>query len=277
MLLTLLGTGTSTGVPVIGCTCETCSSSDPRDKRLRTSALLDVAGERILFDCGPDFRQQMLRTAPRPCPSDDPEAHLPQLSAIFITHEHADHVCGLDDLRPGRLFGKVPIYAEDRVVKNLRARLPYCFLPREKRYPGVPAMELKEIRPYQPVRVGEVEVLPLRVWHGKLPILGFRIGLVRKGGASVGPLAYITDMSTMDPHDLSLLHGLRVFVVNALRPWPHPSHQTVSDAIRLSERLGSPETYLIHLTHDIRPYRIADANLPPHVHYGYDGLQIRCS
>ena len=262
MRITLLGTGTSTGVPVIGCTCETCTSRDRRDWRLRTSAMLDAAGERLLFDCGPDFRQQMLSVPFR------------RLSAIFLTHEHADHVCGLDDLRPGRIFGEVNIYAEERVADNLRERLPYCFIPKEKRYPGVPALELHTLSPHVCVRIGRVEVLPLRVMHGRLPILGFRVGLLGEGGARQGPLAYITDMSALPEGEIEHLRGLSVLVVNALRPWRHPSHQTVAEAIALSREIGCPQTYLIHLTHDIRPYRMFEPNLPPHVHLGYDGLRI---
>lgn len=219
---------------------------------MRTSALLHADGERILFDCGPDFRQQML------------SVDFQRLSAIFITHVHADHVCGLDDLRPGRIFGEVNIYAESRVCKNLRERLPYCFIPKEQRYPGVPALNLHEIQPHVPVKIGAVEVLPLRVIHGRLPILGFR----------VGDLAYITDMSALPDGEIELLRGVKLLIVNALRPWWHPSHQTVEDAIALSEELGCPPTYLIHLTHDIRPHRIFEPNLPPHVHLGYDGLSI---
>lgn len=258
MRLTLLGTGTSTGVPVIGCRCPVCSSSDPRDHRLRTSALLEAEGERLLFDCGPDFREQMLRFGLQP----DRRGRL--LSAILLTHEHADHIAGLDDLRPSHLFGEVPVYAEGRVCKLLRERLPYCFQPPEKRYPGVPRMVLHEMHPHKAVHIGGVEVMPLRVLHGRLPIVGFR----------VGALAYITDMSCMAPEEELNLRGLRLLVVNALRHTSHPTHQTISEAIDLSQRLGMPETYLIHLTHQIRPHAQEQASLPPHVHLGYDGLRL---
>ena len=258
MRLTLLGTGTSTGVPVIGCNCPVCTSADWRDRRLRTSALLEAKGERLLFDCGPDFREQMLRFGLRP----DETGRL--LSAVFLTHEHADHIGGLDDLRPSHLFGEVPVYAEARVCALLRERFPYCFQTADKRYPGVPQMALRVMCPHEPVRVGTVEVLPLRVMHGRLPIIGFRIG----------PLAYITDMSSMAPEEEMLLKGVRLLVVNALRHVSHPTHQTISDAIALSERLGEPSTYLIHLTHQIRPHAKEDAALPAHVHLGYDGLQL---
>ena len=258
MRLTLLGTGTSTGVPVIGCNCRVCTSNDPHDHRLRTSALLEADGERILFDCGPDFREQMLRFGLRP------DEHGRLLSAIFLTHDHADHIGGLDDLRPSNVFGHVPVYAEKRVADNLRSRLPYCFVKSGERYPGVPHISLNEVRPQVPVNVGAVEVLPLRVMHGQLPILGFR----------VGRLAYITDMSAMEASEEEHLQGVEVLVVNGLRHTYHPTHQTVADAVAMAGRLGWPQTYLVHMTHQVGLHAEEDATLPPCVHLGYDGLQI---
>jgi len=259
MKLTFLGTGTSTGVPVIGCRCRTCMSADVRDYRLRCSALLEVSDSqardgvrRILFDCGPDFRQQMLNL----------DFH--RLDAIFITHEHYDHVGGLDDLRPYSLFGDVTIYADPYCAQHLRERLPYCFTPKERRYPGVPAIDLEDITPHQSVRVGKVEVLPIWVLHGKLPILGFR----------VGNMAYITDMKTMPETELPYLQGVRTLVVNGLRHESHPTHQTIEQAIDFSRGLGLPETYLIHMSHHIHPHAEEDVRLPAHVHLAYDGLCI---
>ncbi|MCF0159598.1 MAG: MBL fold metallo-hydrolase, partial [Bacteroidaceae bacterium] len=209
MKVTLLGTGTSCGVPQIGCGCEVCTSADVRDKRLRCSALIEEDGKRILIDCGPDFRQQMLRTDFAP------------LDAVLITHEHYDHVGGLDDLRPYSIFGDVDVYAEQLCIDHLMERIPYCFTPKEKRYPGVPAINLLPVIPHQVIRVAQkppmslddssldesirekrrlamtvrlqggqpeapLEIIPVRVMHGRLPIIGFRIK----------EFAYITDMSS---------------------------------------------------------------------------------
>ncbi len=175
MKLTILGSGTSNGVPQIGCHCRTCRSTDPRDRRLRCSSLIESdSGTRILIDCGPDFRQQIM-----PLPSQ-------HLDAIFITHEHYDHVGGLDDLRPVQLFN-VNVYAERLCADHLMQRIPYCFTPKEKRYPGVPSINLEQMDLHVPVKVGDVTVIPFRVMHGLLPIAGFRIGT----------LAYITDMSSI--------------------------------------------------------------------------------
>jgi len=259
MRLTFLGTGTSTGVPVIGCRCRTCTSTDARDHRLRCSALLEAEDvtsldgwRRILFDCGPDFRQQIMSVDFR------------RLDAIFISHEHYDHVGGLDDLRPYSLFGDVTVYADPLCAQHLRERLPYCFTPKERRYPGVPAIDLEDVHPHERVCVGKVDVMPIRVMHGKLPILGFRIG----------SLAYITDMKTLPPTEVSLLEGIRVLVVNGLRHESHPTHQTIEDAISFSRSLGFPETYLIHMSHHVRIHAEEEATFPPHIHLAYDGLQI---
>lgn len=259
MKITILGTGTSTGVPQIGCRCVVCTSNDPRDRRLRCSSLIEADDptapdcvRRILIDCGPDFREQMLRTDFR------------RLDAIFITHEHYDHVGGLDDLRPFSIFGDVVVYAEALTAEHLRQRIPYCFTPKERRYPGVPSIDLEEIQPHVPLKVGNVEVLPLRVMHGKLPILGFRIG----------DFAYITDMKTMPDTDVRLLRGVRKMIVNGLRHEQHPTHQTIEDAVNFIERLGRPESWLIHMSHHIRLHAVEEQDLPPHIHLACDGEVI---
>mgnify|MGYP003289971344 FL=1 len=257
MKITLLGSGTSTGVPEIGCTCPVCTSSDPRDNRLRCSGLIEVDGVRILMDCGPDFREQMNRL-------DD----FKPIDAVLVTHEHYDHVGGLDDLRPFCRFRDIPVYAEDYMAQHLRERIPYCFT--QHPYPGVPRITLAAIAPGVPFHVSnaegtQVEVLPIRVMHGKLPILGYRIG----------NFAWITDMLTMPESEYEHLQGLEVLVMNALRPQPHGTHQSISEALENVERLAPKETYFIHMSHHVGLHEEAEKQLPPHVHFAYDGLTIR--
>ena len=164
MKLLFLGTGTSTGVPEIGCTCPVCTSKDPRDNRLRTSALIHTdSGETLLMDCGPDFRYQMLRSV-----------FFGPIDGVLVTHEHYDHVGGLDDLRPYGRWGDIPIYSDTYTAQHLRARMPYCFV--EHTYPGVPRIFLREVQAGEAFRVGDTEVMPIQVMHGRLPILGYRIG-----------------------------------------------------------------------------------------------------
>ena len=244
-------------MPEIGCTCPVCTSSDPRDNRLRCSGLIEVDGVRILMDCGPDFREQMNRL-------DD----FKPIDAVLVTHEHYDHVGGLDDLRPFCRFRDIPVYAEDYMAQHLRERIPYCFT--QHPYPGVPRITLEEIAPGVPFHVSnaegtQVEVLPIRVMHGKLPILGYRIR----------NFAWITDMLTMPESEYELLQGLEVLVMNALRPQPHGTHQSISEALENVERLAPKETYFIHMSHHVGLHEEAEKQLPPHVHFAYDGLTIR--
>lgn len=256
MKITVLGSGTSTGVPEIGCTCPVCTSSDVRDKRLRCSGLVEVNGVRILIDCGPDFREQMIRL-------DDFKA----IDAVLVTHEHYDHVGGLDDLRPFCRFRDVPVYAEAYVAQHLRERIPYCFA--EHPYPGVPRITLEEVVPGQPFTVcniegNQVEVLPLRVMHGKLPILGFRIR----------NMAWITDMLTMAETEYESLKDLDVLIMNALREKPHPTHQTLAEAIENVKRLAPKEVYFVHMSHHVGLHEEIDRNLPVDMHFAYDGLTL---
>ena len=252
MKITFLGTGTSCGVPVIGCQCEVCQSSDQKDHRLRCSILVETDGTRLLVDCGPDFRQQIL---PQP---------FRRIDGILITHSHYDHVGGMDDIRPYCQFGEINVYADPIACKGMLQMLPYCFA--EHRYPGVPAIGLHEIHAGKAFRLGDIDILPIEVMHGKLPILGYRFGR----------FAYITDMKSIEPSQLELLKGVEVLVVNALRfDKPHHSHQLVDDAIRFAHEVGSRQTFLTHMCHDIGLHNEVNLHrLPADVKLAYDGQEI---
>ena len=251
MKLTFLGTGTSCGVPVIGCQCEVCQSSNPKDKRLRCSALVESDTTRLLIDCGPDFRQQIL---PQP---------FRKIDGILITHSHYDHMGGMDDIRPYCQFGEINVYADPLAKQSMLEMLPYCFA--ENRYPGVPAIGLHEIHPHEPLSIGDIDIMPIEVMHGKLPILGFRIG----------KLTYITDMKTIGESELPYLEGTEQLVVNALRfIKPHHSHQLVDDAIAFAHRVGAKRTLLIHMCHDIGLHEEVNSQLPEGIELAFDGQEI---
>lgn len=250
MRLTFLGTGTSCGVPTIGCQCYTCTSKDPHDKRLRCSALVETETTRILIDCGPDFRQQIMSQPFR------------KIDGILITHAHYDHMGGMDDIRPYCQFGEINVYADPIAKAGLLQMLPYCFA--EHRYPGVPAIQLHEIHKHEPLRIGDLEVMPIEVMHHDLPILGYRIG----------KLAYITDMKTIDEGELDYLQDVETLVVNALRQKPHHSHQTLDEAVTFAKRVGARQTWLIHSSHDIGRHKEVNASLPSDIQMAYDGQVI---
>ena len=251
MKLTFLGTGTSCGVPVIGCQCEVCQSTNPKDKRTRCSVLVETEDTRLLIDCGPDFRQQIL---PQP---------FRKIDGILITHSHYDHMGGMDDIRPYCQFGEINVYADPLARTSMLQMLPYCFAA--NRYPGVPAIGLHEIHAHEPLQIGDFQIMPIEVMHGKLPILGYRIG----------PLTYITDMKTIEASEMPYLEGTELLVVNALRfDKPHHSHQLVDDAVAFARRVGAQRTLLIHVCHDIGLHEKVNSMLPDGIELAYDGQEI---
>lgn len=250
MRLTFLGTGTSCGVPTIGCDCRVCRSENPKDKRLRCSALVETGQTRLLIDCGPDFRQQMMAQPFR------------RIDGILITHAHYDHMGGMDDVRPYCQFGEINVYADPIARRGLLEMLPYCFA--ENRYPGVPAIQLHEIHKHEPFTIGDISIMPIEVMHGRLPILGYRMG----------PLTYITDMKTIADGELEYIKGTEVLVVNALRQEPHHSHQTVAEAVSFARRVGARRTLLIHSSHHIGLHDEVNASLPSDIQLAYDGQVV---
>ena len=251
MKIIFLGTGTSTGVPEIGCQCEVCTSKDHRDWRLRTSAVIETEGKRLLIDCGPDFRWQVIKN------------RIYQLDGVLITHEHYDHVGGLDDLRPFCRYGEVNVYAEENVAYAIKTRIPYVFAP--NKYPGVPNIRLNVIKPHQLLHIGGIDVMPVQVMHDKLPILGYRLG----------DLMYITDMKTIGDNELEYFHGVKVLVVNALRFTPeHHSHLTVGQAVAFAKKVGAEHTFFTHMGHDIGLHDEVNKMLPNGIKLAYDGQII---
>ena len=250
MRLTFLGTGTSCGVPTIGCQCPTCTSTDPHDKRLRCSVLIETEATRLLIDCGPDFRQQIM---PHP---------FRKIDGILITHAHYDHMGGMDDVRPFCQFGEINVYADPLACQGLLEMLPYCFV--DNRYPGVPAIQLHEIHKHEPFTIGDIEIMPIEVMHHDLPILGYRIGA----------LVYITDMKTIDEGEQDYLQDVDTLIVNALRRKPHHSHQTLDEAVAFAQRVGARQTWLIHSSHDIGRHEEVNASLPSDIQMAYDGQII---
>ena len=248
MRITFLGTGTSRGVPVIGCDCKVCSSQNPKNRRLRSSILIE-SQVNVVIDTSVDFRLQMLRHQVR------------RLDAILYTHSHVDHVLGLDDVYPFNIWLKkaIPVYADSDTLKELKLTFRHLFT--EARYPGTASLELIPIE--GPFQVGDLEFQPVEVLHGKLPILGFR----------VNHFAYITDVSHIPEKSMDQLLGVEYLVLDGLRYESHPTHFSLSEAAETARRLGSRETYLIHMTHEV-DHDEANGLLPESVTLAYDGLVL---
>ena len=249
--LTFLGTGTSQGVPIIACKCPVCLSDNKKDKRLRTSALINVDNQNIIIDSGPDFRYQMLR------------AGVENISAILFTHEHKDHTAGLDDIRAFNWVNKtaVNIYAEKRVQESLKKEFAYVFA--EFKYPGIPQMNLIEVN-NEAFRINGTTIQPIRAMHLKLPVYGYRIG----------DLAYITDANYISPEEMEKLKGIKILVLNALRKEKHISHYNLSEALDLVNKLKPEKAYFTHISHQMGFHDDVQAELPENVYLAYDELTI---
>jgi phosphoribosyl 1,2-cyclic phosphate phosphodiesterase len=253
-MLTFLGTGTSQGVPVIGCECEVCQSVDYRDKRLRTSAHLQIGGKSIIIDSGPDFRQQVLRE------------RINKLDALIYTHEHKDHTSGLDDIRAYNFLQQrdMPLYGELRVLSQIKTEFAYIFT--NATYPGVPRVNLNPISEAGFVAEG-IPFQPIRIYHHKLPILGFR----------VGNLSYITDANFISEESKKIIQGSEIIVLNALRREPHISHFSLEEAIELLRELKPKKAYLTHISHLLGLHHEVEAELPDFIRLAYDGLKVEVS
>ncbi|MBJ6116728.1 MBL fold metallo-hydrolase [Pontibacter sp. BT310] len=251
MKVTLLGTGTSQGVPVIGCHCEVCRSVDYRDNRLRVSVHLQVNGKSFIIDSGPDFRQQALRERIR------------TLDALIFTHEHKDHTAGLDDIRAYNFsqHKDMPLYGEERVLEQLKREFAYIFSGVQ--YPGIPRVQLNPISE-EPFEIEGVEFIPIRVKHYKLPVLGFR----------VGDFTYITDANFISEEEMDKVRGSKVIVLGALRKEPHISHFSLQEAIDVLTELKPERAYLTHISHLMGLHHEVELELPDFIRLGYDGLQI---
>lgn len=256
MTVTLLGTGTSVGIPIIGCGCRVCTSKDPRDRRLRCSCLIEVGGLSILIDAGPDFREQALRE------------HIGSIDAVLITHHHFDHIAGLDDLRPYFFDNPapMPVYARDSTARVLRRTHRYMF--DAPRYPGAALLELTSVD--GPFTIEgrydqdcTAKVTPIELLHSSLPVYGYRIGA----------FAYLTDTSTIPEESFEQLHGLDVLVLDALRHAPHHKHFSIDQAVEAARRIGARQTYFIHMTHNVL-HAEEEARLPPGIALGSDGLSF---
>lgn len=250
MKITILGSGTSAGVPTLGCRCDVCTSTNPMNKRMRAAAFIEIEGKRILIDCGPDFRSQAMQN------------NIQDVDCLLLTHTHADHVNGVDDLRSYNMIHdhSIPIYAAKPALDDLRVRFAYCFTPPPPGG-GIPRLDLMEISPGEPFEFEGITIIPLRVFHGTSPILGFRIG----------NFSYLTDVSSIPDETWPLLAGTEVLVTSALRYRPHPTHMSLGEGIEVAEKVGARQTWFIHMCHDLE-HEKANAELPKGIALSYDGL-----
>lgn len=252
MKVTFLGTGTSQGVPVIGCDCEVCQSTNTQDHRLRTSVLIESLGQQILIDAGPDFRQQMLR------------AKVQELHAILLTHEHNDHIIGLDDVRPFNFKWErdMPVYCLQRVATDLKKRFAYAFS--KNPYPGAPQFQLHDINADDPFSIADLTFTPIEVIHGDLSVLGFRLE----------DFTYITDAKYIAPESVAKIKGSRILVLNALHHSLHHSHFNLEEALAFAKEIGAEKTYLTHISHRMGLQKSVNAQLPSGVFLAHDGLTL---
>lgn len=251
MKVTFLGTGTSQGVPVIGCDCQVCKSLDFRDKRFRSSIHLEVNGVSLVVDTGPDFRMQMLR------------AGVKKLDAVIFTHEHKDHTAGLDDIRPYNFSQQmdIPIFGRRQVLEQIQQEYSYIFSA--KKYPGVPQVNAIEITE-NPFRVNGLSIIPIPVLHYKLPVLGFRFG----------NFSYVTDANFIPEDSMKLLEGTEILILDALQKDSHISHFTLDEAVEIAQKIGAKKTYFTHISHRMGLHEQIDRELPEGIALGYDGLEI---
>lgn len=250
--VTFLGTGTSQGIPIIGSTHPVCLSSNPKDKRLRVSVLLSWGDYNYVIDCGPDFRQQMLRQ------------NVSSLNGILYTHEHSDHTAGLDDIRPFFFKqGNIPIFAHKRVVKSLKKRFGYI-LNEKNKYPGAPSVEINKVKKNRPFFLGDKIATPINVLHNKLQVFGYR----------VGDFTYLTDVKSISKEEIEKIKGSKVLVVNALRIQTHISHFNLEEALAFIEKVNPEKAFLTHISHLLGFHDEVEKELPENVHLAYDNLTI---
>ena len=251
LTITFLGTGTSSGVPMIGCGCEVCTSADPHDNRLRSSILVQSADTTLVVDSGPDFRYQMLRN------------NVKKLDAILFTHPHKDHIAGLDDVRAYNFFLHKPmqVYANELTQTTLKREFAYAFS--DSKYPGLPEINLHTIS-LKPFTVETIPVIPIETWHYKMPVLGFRFGA----------FTYITDANRIEESEKEKIRGSEVLVLNALRKQPHISHFALQEAIDLVHELHIPRAYFTHISHQLGRHQVVTKELPEGIQLAYDGLVV---
>jgi phosphoribosyl 1,2-cyclic phosphate phosphodiesterase len=254
LTIKVLGTGTSQGIPVVACDCDICQSPDPLDKRLRSAVLVETTENTIVIDAGPDFRQQMLRE------------QVKKLDAILITHDHKDHIAGIDDVRAFNWILKKPmeIYGRPEALQTIEKDFAYAF--HEIKYPGVPQINLHSIE-NRPFTINNNIIIPILALHGKLPVTGFRIG----------DFTYLTDASHIEAQELDKIKGSKCIIINGLRKEPHHSHFTLDEAVSLLKILNPKQGFITHISHQMGLHSEVNKYLPPGISLAYDGLQINIS